>query len=132
MTILKGIIQIGFLYIFYFLGNGLQKLLHLPLPGSIIGMLLLLGALSFKLIKPDWIQHGAKYLHATLPLLLVPATIGVMNYPDLFTGKGFFIFLIVIASTAITIVVAGRTSQRVEKLAHKKKVDNNCMEHLSQ
>lgn len=132
MTVFKGIVQVGILFAFYLLGNGLQKLLHLPLPGSIIGMLLLLTTLSLKVMKIQWVGHGAKYLLAILPLLLVPATIGVMNYPALFTGKGALIFLMVIVSTIITIVVTAKTSQFLEKLALRKKEEkNHCIKHLS-
>ena len=131
MTLLAGIIQIGILYIFYLAGSKLTELLHLPIPGSITGMLLLLTALSLKLMKPNWIQHGAKFLNAILPLLLGPATIGVMNYPGLFSGKGLYIFFTVIASTAITIIVAGKISQYAEKITSKKKVEDECMKHLS-
>lgn len=132
MTFLKGIVQVGILYVFYLLGAALQKLLHLPLPGSIIGMILLLTALSLKIVKTNWVVLGAKYLLAILPLLLVPATIGVMKYPALFTGKGVLIFLMVIVSTIITIVVTARTSQYLEKRAVKKKEERECINHLSQ
>lgn len=132
MTFLKGIVQVGILYVFYLLGAALQKLLDLPLPGSIIGMILLLTALALKIVKANWVVLGAKYLLAILPLLLVPATIGVMKYPALFTGKGVLIFLMVIVSTIITIVVTARTSQYLEKRAVKKKEERECINHLSQ
>lgn len=131
MNVFRGIVQIVVLYAFYLLGNGLQELLHLPLPGGIIGMLLLLTALSLKVMKVQWVGYGAKYLLAILPLLLVPATIGVMKYPALFTGKGALIFFMVIVSTIITIVVTAKTSQYLEKRALKKKEENDCIKHLS-
>lgn len=132
MTVFKGMIQVGILFAFYLLGSGLQKLLHLPLPGSIIGMLLLLTALSLRIMKGQWVGQGAKNLLAILPLLLVPSTIGVINYPALFTGKGMFVFLIVIVSTIITIVVTAKTSQFLEKLVLRKKEEkNDCIKHLS-
>lgn len=121
MAILKGILQIGILYGFSLAGNFLQNTFHLPLPGNIIGLLLLLSALLLNLFKVQWISQGSGYLLAILPLLLVPATVGIMNYPSLFTGKGVFIFIIVVLSTIVTILLTAKTSQSLEQWISKRK-----------
>jgi holin-like protein len=121
VAIAKGILQIGILYLFSILGNFLQDTFHLPLPGNIIGLLLLLSALLMNLFKVEWINQGSGYLLAILPLLLVPATVGIMNYPSLFTGSGLLIFLIVVLSTVLTILVTAKTSQTLEERISKRK-----------
>ena len=52
---------------------------------------------------------------AMLPLFLIPATVGVMNYPEFLSLQGVLILTIVIVSTLITMVIAGRTSQYYEQ-----------------
>ncbi|WP_085522824.1 CidA/LrgA family protein [Tuberibacillus sp. Marseille-P3662] len=121
MKILKIVAQIAVLYMFYFIGEGLQHLLHLPIPGSIIGLFLLLTALIFKLCPVRWIESGADFLLSYLPLLFVPATVGVMNYFGLFAGKGIVLLLIVVISTIIVMIVAGHTSQILAKKVAKRK-----------
>lgn len=131
MIILKRMFQVAVLFVFAFIGNWLQGLFQLPIPGSILGLLLLLAALALNIVKVEWIKEGAGFLLATLPLILVPATVGIMNYPSLFSGKGIFIFGIVILSTMITIIVTGKTSQILEERAHKRKEKKMWVKHLS-
>ena len=55
------IVQIGILTIFYYMGVGFVSYLHIPLPGSVIGLLLLALSLNFKIIKVEYIQDGAGF-----------------------------------------------------------------------
>ena len=69
---------------FYYMGVGIVALLHVPLPGSVIGLLLLALSLNFKIIKVEYIQDGAGFLIGVLTLFFIPATVGVIDYPELF------------------------------------------------
>ncbi|OAH58485.1 MULTISPECIES: CidA/LrgA family holin-like protein [Bacillaceae] len=111
MKFIKVFLQIVVLYIFYIVGVWLSDRLHLPLPGSIIGLLLLWLTLMFKVCPVNWIESGANFILSYLPLFFIPATVGVMNYFHVFAGKGIFLILIVVLSTLITMTIAGYTSQ---------------------
>ncbi|UPW83971.1 CidA/LrgA family protein [Lysinibacillus sp. Ag94] len=119
--VVRIIVQIGILNIFYYMGVGIVALLHVPLPGSVIGLLLLALSLNFKLIKVEYIQDGAGFLIGVLTLFFIPATVGVIDYPELFSTTGLLIMLAVIASTLISIYVTGLLSQIVEKKELAKK-----------
>ncbi|MFJ8515412.1 CidA/LrgA family protein [Lysinibacillus xylanilyticus] len=119
--VVRIIVQIGILNIFYYMGVGIVALLHVPLPGSIIGLLLLALSLNFKIIKVEYIQDGAGFLIGVLTLFFIPATVGVIDYPELFSTTGLLIMLAVIASTLISIYVTGLLSQMVEKKELAKK-----------
>ncbi|QPQ32205.1 CidA/LrgA family protein [Lysinibacillus sp. JNUCC 51] len=119
--VVRIIVQIGILNIFYYMGVGIVALLHVPLPGSVIGLLLLALSLNFKIIKVEYIQDGAGFLIGVLTLFFIPATVGVIDYPELFSTTGLLIMLAVIASTLISIYVTGLLSQMVEKKEQTKK-----------
>ncbi|TQR38461.1 CidA/LrgA family protein [Lysinibacillus sphaericus] len=119
--VVRIIVQIGILNIFYYMGVGIVALLHVPLPGSVIGLLLLALSLNFKIIKVEYIQDGAGFLIGVLTLFFIPATVGVIDYPELFSTTGLLIILAVIASTLISIYVTGLLSQMVEKKELAKK-----------
>lgn len=119
--VVRIIVQIGILNIFYYMGVGIVALLHVPLPGSVIGILLLALSLNFKIIKVEYIQDGAGFLIGVLTLFFIPATVGVIDYPELFSTTGLLIMLAVIASTLISIYVTGLLSQIVEKKELAKK-----------
>lgn len=115
MRVVRIIVQIGILNIFYYIGVGIVSYLHIPLPGSVIGLLLLALALNFKLMKVEYIQDGAGFLIGVLTLFFIPATVGIIDYPELMSTTGLLIILAVIASTLIAIYVTGILTQLIEK-----------------
>lgn len=115
MKVLRIIVQIGILNIFYYIGVGIVSVLHLPLPGSVIGLLVLALSLQFKIIKVAYIQDGAGFLIGVLTLFFIPATVGVIDYPQLWTSTGLLVMLAVAASTLISIYITGTLSQVIEK-----------------
>ena len=123
MKIVKTLIQVVFLYLFFMLGNFLRQWLSIPLPGSIIGLLILWGLLSFRILPLNWVEKGAYVFLSTLPLYLIPATVGVMNYGHVFKGKGLLLVVITIVSTFITMAVASLVSQSMAKRNEKDEVE---------
>lgn len=116
-------IQFLVLYGFYLAGEWLRGFLHLPLPGSIIGFLLLFAALALKIYPLRWIESGAQFLLAFLSLYFIPATVGAMNYGDVFTGKGILLIGIGIFSTLLTMAVSGFLSQWTARASREKEVE---------
>ena len=54
-------------------------MLPLPVPASVYGLVLLLLALNFRLIKLEDVKEVGTYLTGIFPLLFVPAAAGVME-----------------------------------------------------
>lgn len=132
MNIIRIIVQIGILYIFLFIGNVMHTYLYIPLPGSIIGLLLLFLVLSLNIFSVKWIDQGAGFLLAFLPLLFVPTLVGIIKYPELFYGKGLLILLVVVISTIMTIISAGKTSQFIEIKTKQREEEKKCHKQSSQ
>jgi len=103
------------LYSFYLLGNWIQISLNLFIPGSVIGMILLFILLLIKGVKLTWVEEGATFLINNLALFFIPATVGIIDYFSLFSGKGFLLIIIVLVSTAMVMAVSGRVSQRLAR-----------------
>lgn len=121
MKIIRIIIQVLLLYLFYIVGEYLQKKLHLPVSGSIVGLLLLFVLLLFKVIPLKWIEDGATTILAYLPLFFIPATAGIVNHMDIFSGRGLLLILILIVSSVLTIAAAAHSSQWLSSLNSKRK-----------
>lgn len=114
LKVIRIILQIAVLYVFCFIGTVIVDFLHIPLPGSIIGLILLLIGLLTKVI-PDWfVKEGAGFLLSILTLLFIPATVGIMNYPELLSGYGVLLVVIVLISTLFTLVLTGKIARRME------------------
>lgn len=81
------------------------------MPGSIIGMLLLFGLLMTGKFKAAWVEKGASFLLAHLSLLFIPITVGVIDFFDLFKGRGLFSIIVVSLSTILVMVTSSFVSQ---------------------
>lgn len=100
-------LQTCFITAFYFFGQFIQVKLHLTIPGSIIGLLLLFILLSSKLLPEKYIDTGANFLLSLMMLFLVPATVGVMNYFQIFQGKGLLLVFSLIISSCLVFIGSG-------------------------
>lgn len=121
MKFIKTAFQILLLYGIFLTGSWLTTVLHLPLPGSIVGLLLLWVALLLKILRLEWVESGGHVFLSYLPLFFVPAMVGVMDYGSIFVGKGFLLIPITIISTFFTMGVSGLTSQFIVRQADKRK-----------
>ncbi|WP_093265445.1 CidA/LrgA family holin-like protein [Psychrobacillus sp. OK032] len=108
------VLQICILYLFSLLGSFIVQILHIKFPGSIVGLLLLLGCLHLKVIPVQLIKEGAGFLLGLLALFFVPSTVGVMNYPELLSINGVLLISSVIVSTVLTVIITGRICQYLE------------------
>lgn len=107
----KVIIHIAILYVFYLFGNWIQETFNLFIPGSVIGMILLFILLMTNIIKVSWVEEGARFMINHLALFFIPATVGVIDYFELFSGKGFYLVPIVLVSTALVMAGSGIVGQ---------------------
>ena len=118
---IKMVMQLALLYGFYLVGTAAQKSLHLPIPGSIIAMILLFALLTTNVIKDKWLADGGQFLLSHLPLLFVPATVGIINHLSLFRGTGILSIIVVVVSTVIVMVSAGTIGQWGVHRQHRKR-----------
>lgn len=108
-----------------FLGEILHVVLPLPVPASVYGLVLLLAALNFKLVKLDDVKEVGTYLTGIFPLLFVPAAAGVM---ELWAEMGEMLLPILVAIIPVTVLVmvsAGKTTQALTG-RKKKEADNDA------
>ena len=71
----KYIFQFARILAFCFLGEILHVVLPLPVPASVYGLVLLLAALNFKLVKLDDVKEVGTYLTGIFPLLFPSSTL---------------------------------------------------------
>lgn len=114
LRIILIIVQVVFLYSLSLVGNTIVALLNLPIPGSIIGLLLLFFGLYFKIMPVAFIQEGAGFILVILPMFLIPSTVGVVQYPELLSMWGMMLIFMIMISTFLTMIVVGRVSERFE------------------
>ena len=68
----------------YFAGELVSKLLHLPIPGNIIGMILLFLLLTSNIVKVEKVEPLANFFLDHLAFFFIPASVGLMtSFADL-------------------------------------------------
>ena len=105
---------------FCFLGEICHAVLPLPIPASIYGLLLLLAALRFGIVKLGQVKEVGLFLTGIFPLLFVPAAAGVM---ELWAEMGDMLLPILISIIPVTVLVlvtAGHTTQALTRLRTRK------------
>lgn len=84
---------------------------NLPIPGAVIGMVLLLVSLSLRPGFSSALESDALALLRFLPLLFVPAGVGIMVFADRVAHDLLPIAVSVVTCTALTIVVTALVGQ---------------------
>ncbi|OAB37893.1 holin [Paenibacillus macquariensis subsp. defensor] len=120
MNLIKGILQVAALMLFSMLMNQITSWLHIPVPGSIVGIVVIFILLETHMIRLEWIDIGAKWLLAELLLLFVPAAVGVMKYIPMLQTDGIRILIVVLISTFIVMVSTGLMATRISKKKEKR------------
>lgn len=102
---MKIYVQFMIILFFAFVGEGISTLGHLPIPGSIIGLLLLFIALKVKLIRLRHIHLVGQFLLANMTILFLPAAVGIMERYQEIVPYLFPISLILFGALVLNIVV---------------------------
>ncbi|HIS75452.1 MAG TPA: CidA/LrgA family protein [Candidatus Merdivicinus excrementipullorum] len=105
---MKLLIQFGIIFGVCWVGEGLSRLL--PLPGSVISMILLFLLLLTKLVKPAHIAEKSDFLLKNMAFFFIPAGVAIMESLGIlwenlipFLTVCFVTMVITFAATAYTV-----------------------------
>lgn len=93
-------------------GEAISRWLHLPYPGPVIGMVLLLVALRWPAVQQR-VQTVARFLLGHLSLLFVPVGVGVVTQLGLVAEHGLRLLVVIVASTWIGLAVTALVLRRL-------------------
>lgn len=75
--------------------------LHLPVPGSIIGAIILFALLKSGIVRLQWIERGANLLLAQMLLFFIPPCVGIIQYEDIVRTNGVTLLAAVMIGTIV-------------------------------
>jgi len=113
------VIQVILYGLLFIAAERLVVLLHLPLPANIVGMLMLLLLIVFKVLPLSWVKAGSRWLLAEMLLFFVPAVVAVVNYTQLLMVEGWRILLVITVSTVLTLGATALVVDRVYRLEQR-------------
>jgi holin-like protein len=97
-------------------GESLVRAVDLPMPGPVLGAVLMLGFLSLRRSVPDNLGRTSHDLLANFSLLFVPAGAGIILHATRLEAEAVALIAALIGSTALTIAVAALVFVGVDRL----------------
>lgn len=112
-------VQSGAIASLWLLADFAVRLLHLPVPGGVVGLVALLALLFCGGVAPRWIKAGADWLLSDMLLFFIPAAVAVVNYGGLFRADGWRLALVVIAGTLMVMVAVAFAVEQAARLERR-------------
>jgi holin-like protein len=101
------------LLIYQCIGEILVRWTGLPVPGPVVGLVLLFATLAAKGTAPDSLQTAASGLLSHLSLLFVPAGVGVMLHFHRVASEWLPIVAALVISTVLALAVTALVMRRL-------------------
>lgn len=93
------------------LGELLNQLIPLPIPGSIYGLALMLLALLTGLVRLEQVEGAGRFLIEIMPVMFIPAAVGLMASWDQLQSMLIPAVVIMVISTFAVMAAAGLATQ---------------------
>ena len=103
-----------------FLGEGLKYILPLPIPASIYGMVILFVCLLTGIIKLELVHDAGKFLIEIMPVMFIPAGVGLMVSWGVLKPMLLPVSIITIGSLFTVIATTGLISQWIIRKGQKR------------
>lgn len=98
-----------------FLGELCKYWIPLPIPASIYGLVLLLAGLMTGAIKLEQVDETATFLVDIMPIMFIPAGVGLITSYDALRPNLAAIIIITVVTTVTVMGVTGVTAQFIMK-----------------
>ena len=122
---MKYVKQFAIIALMTFLGECLNRLLPLPVPASIYGMVLLFLSLQTGVLKLSQIEETADLLLGVMPIFFISPTVSLMSSIGVIKDSLIGVFVICIVSTTVIMAVVGLVSQAIIR---RDRTEENCDE----
>ena len=111
---MKLYVQLMIIFMISLVGEGISSVFHLPVPGSIIGLVLLFLALQFKLLRLRHISMVGNFLLANMTILFLPPAVGIMDKFQVIAPYLLPIILIILGAIVLNVCVVAVVVQLIK------------------
>ena len=102
------------------MGEICKAILPLPIPASIYGMVFMFIFLLTGLIKLDQVRDAGKFLIEIMPVMFIPAGVGLMSSWGVLKGVLIPVSVITVITIFTVMAATGLVSQVIIRRSHKK------------
>ncbi len=108
--------QLALIVAFWALGDLLARLSGLPVPGGVIGMVLMLVLLLGHGLGANAVRRGANLLLGDMLLFFVPAVVGLLDHREFLGALGLKVFAVILVGTLAVMAGTALTVELMQKL----------------
>lgn len=112
---MKLVRQATFLLFIAFIGEVLNKVIFIPLPGSVLGLLVLLALLLLKWVSIEQIEELSTFLMNHLAIFFVPAGVGLINVLGILKETWFILLMISVSTTLLVLLATAFVVQQIRR-----------------
>lgn len=112
---MKHLKQFLIILLISFIGELLKIFIPLPIPASIYGMVIMLLLLGFKILKPEHIKDTAIFLLEIMPVMFIPAAVGLIDSWGILKPIILSITIITIISTILVMGISAKATEIIIK-----------------
>lgn len=116
---MKITLQVAVVFLISWLGSIISEILPIPIPGSVLGMILLFVLLMLKVLKVEHIRQKIDFLKVHMPLFFIPAGVEIMEKYNLVRGNIIKLLIVCVVSTILTFVATVYTVKGVITIQNK-------------
>lgn len=103
----------------YLLGVIIQTAFSMPIPGTVLGLIILFLGLYSGIIKVEMIEDMCEILISHMSFLFIPAGVGLITSFNLLSGKIIAFSLIILITTVIVWLVTAYVVKLLRKVCSK-------------
>ncbi len=107
--------QFAIILVVSMIGEILNRIVPLPIPASIYGLILMFAALRTGIIKLNAVKDTGYFLIEIMPVMFIPAAVGLLETWGLLRQVWLPFCVITLLSTIAVMAVAGHVTQGVLK-----------------
>jgi holin-like protein len=108
---MKFIYQMSIILFITFIGEVFNRIIPLPVPASIYGLLIMLFCLQTKLVKLEKIKQTGDFLLEVMPLMFIPAAVGLIVIWKQLSSILLPVIIITVLTTVIVMAATGKMTQ---------------------
>lgn len=111
-TAVPALIQAGFFIAVWWACDALAAILHLPLPGGVLGLVVVTALLLAGWLPEARIDSGARLLLGEMLLFFTPPLMAVLNHPELLGWTGLKLAAIIVLGTLVVMLAVAAVVER--------------------
>ena len=112
---MKFLKQLMIIFSISFVAELMEFLIPLPIAASVYGLVLMLVGLITKIIPLEKVECAADFLVEIMPVLFIPAAVGLIDMVEELKEMFLPILLVVGPVTLLVMIVAGKTTDKLIK-----------------